>query len=257
VNKLIALEHNRQRVLTTTQLAESYGAEAQVLTNNFNRNKERYVFGKHYYLLEGEELRDFKAINQIDLLPNVNRLYLWTEKGAWLHAKSLNTDKAWEAYEMLVDEYYRIKDTTPQLSQLSPELQMATQLLQAMAKVELEQKQLTERVDKTEAKISVVKETLIQRDDNWRKSINSMLNKIAKTNRDYQQKKTESYMLLEKRASCDLSTRLRNLKDRLQREGATKTKVNQANRLDVIEADKRLKEIYTSIVKEMTIAYTV
>ena len=31
-----------------------------------------------------------------------------TEKGAWLHAKSLNTDQAWEAYESLVDDYYRL-----------------------------------------------------------------------------------------------------------------------------------------------------
>lgn len=32
--------------------------------------------------------------------------YLWTEKGAFLHAKSLNTGKAWEVYDRLVDEYF-------------------------------------------------------------------------------------------------------------------------------------------------------
>ena len=32
-----------------------------------------------------------------------SHLYLWTEKGALLHAKSLNTDKAWEVYDYLVD----------------------------------------------------------------------------------------------------------------------------------------------------------
>lgn len=54
-------------------------------------------------------MRAFKANGQIDLLPNVNTLYLWTEKGAFLHAKSLNTDKAWEVYEYLVDSYFNRK----------------------------------------------------------------------------------------------------------------------------------------------------
>lgn len=37
-------------------------------------------------------------------------LYLWTEKGALLHAKSLNTDKAWQVYDYLVDFYFRAKE---------------------------------------------------------------------------------------------------------------------------------------------------
>lgn len=40
---------------------------------------------------------------------NLNKLYLWTERGALLHAKSLNTDKAWAVYEQLVETYFRVK----------------------------------------------------------------------------------------------------------------------------------------------------
>lgn len=32
------------------------------------------------------------------------------QKGALLHAKSLNTDKAWEVYDYLVDFYFRAKE---------------------------------------------------------------------------------------------------------------------------------------------------
>ncbi|MNI93418.1 hypothetical protein D3C73_1513690 [compost metagenome] len=59
--------------------------------------------------------------------------------------------------------------------------------------------------------------------------------------------------MLEDRAVCKLDRRLTNLKDRLRESGATKTKVDDANRLDVIEAEPRLKEIYTTIVKELSI----
>ena len=40
-NKLVHIEREGQRVLLTTQLAESYGATPEIISNNFNRNKER------------------------------------------------------------------------------------------------------------------------------------------------------------------------------------------------------------------------
>ncbi|MBM7585805.1 hypothetical protein JOC86_002347 [Bacillus pakistanensis] len=116
MNQLKPIIENNQRVLLTSQLAEAYGADSERIVKNFNRNKDRYKENKHYLLLEGQELREFRAKGQIDLSLNLNRLYLWTEKGAWLHAKSLNTDQAWDAYEMLVDEYYTVKENVTPLS---------------------------------------------------------------------------------------------------------------------------------------------
>ncbi|MGG3504730.1 ORF6C domain-containing protein [Paenibacillus lautus] len=122
MNQIQIINHNGQRVLTTVQLAESYGADRQQISYNFNHNKNRYEEGKHFIALYGEAKREFINRHEIhDSLKNAAILYLWTEKGAWMHAKSLNTDQAWEAYEMLVDDYYTIKQADP-LTQLSPEL---------------------------------------------------------------------------------------------------------------------------------------
>lgn len=109
---LQVVETNNQRVLTTAQIAEQYGTDAQIITNNFNRNKKRYTEGKHYFALEGEEKKAFLNLTQIDLgsAKNAKTLYLWTEKGALLHAKSLNTDQAWQAYEVLVDTYFSVRE---------------------------------------------------------------------------------------------------------------------------------------------------
>lgn len=108
-NILVPIEQAGQRVLLTSQLAESYETEVQVITNNFNRNKARYQEGKHYYALEGEAKHNFLNQTQIDLgsVKNAKTLYLWTERGALLHAKSLNTDRAWEVYDRLVETYFR------------------------------------------------------------------------------------------------------------------------------------------------------
>lgn len=110
-NSLQVVETNNQRVLTTAQIAEQYETDTRIISNNFNRNEKRYVEGKHYYCLTGDVLREFKANHQFDdLRPNTNKFYLWTEKGALMLAKSLNTDKAWEAYECLVDTYFSVRE---------------------------------------------------------------------------------------------------------------------------------------------------
>lgn len=107
------------KVLTTKQIAEAYGVKPDIIGYNFRYNKERYVEGKHYIMLEGQVLREFKATN-VEIqrsLPKISKLYLWTEKGALLHAKSLNTDKAWQVYDFLVDFYFRVKANEPEIQE--------------------------------------------------------------------------------------------------------------------------------------------
>lgn len=107
------------KVLTTKQIAEAYGVKSDIIGYNFRYNKVRYVEGKHYIMLEGQALREFKSTN-VEIqrsLPRISKLYLWTEKGALLHAKSLNTDKAWQVYDYLVDFYFRAKENEPEISE--------------------------------------------------------------------------------------------------------------------------------------------
>lgn len=106
---LHTIEHETRRVLTTQQLAEAFGTNAKIITRNFQRNQDKYDAGSHYYVLAGEELKAFKGSRQNDdSLKYVSVLYLWTEQGAWMHAKSLNTEQAWEAYRLLIDTYYTL-----------------------------------------------------------------------------------------------------------------------------------------------------
>ncbi|EBT6739058.1 ORF6N domain-containing protein [Salmonella enterica] len=109
VENLPSLTHNHLPVITTELLAELYGTERQRLTNNFNRNKERFIEGKHFFLIEGDELRELKNRNSlrvsVKVARNVRSLILWTERGAARHAKMLETDQAWEVFEKLEDCY--------------------------------------------------------------------------------------------------------------------------------------------------------
>lgn len=59
MNDLKITEYKNIRVLTTQQIAEAYETDSKVISNNFNRNRERYVEGKHFICLEGQEKREF------------------------------------------------------------------------------------------------------------------------------------------------------------------------------------------------------
>lgn len=104
-------EYRCQRVLTTQQIAEAYGTDRKTISYNFNHNIDRFIEGKHFIKLENEEKTLFvNRLENHDGLKNAKTIYLWTEKGAFLHAKSLNTDQAWEVYDRLVDNYFQKKD---------------------------------------------------------------------------------------------------------------------------------------------------
>lgn len=118
---MLPVVYSNQRILTTHQIAEKYGTDTQTIHRNFSRNKDHYIEGKHFFCLEGEILKQFKAdyLSNWEVVDGTNpqiedkfvdlrspKLYLWTKKGAFLHAKSVNTDEAWDAYDQLVDSYF-------------------------------------------------------------------------------------------------------------------------------------------------------
>ena len=277
MNNLIPLEFKSQRIITTKVLAEEYGTNEQNISKNFNRNQERFIEGKHYYKLEGEELRHFKGyVLNDESLKFVSVLYLWTEKGAARHAKILDTDEAWDVYEELEETYFRVKNKENILdtSELSPELQMFNKMLQAVAKSELEQKKIKqqlnevnyhaleakEKADKSIEEIQAMREVVAINTTNWREDSRKIIVKIAHRlggNGYIHDVQTEVYSLMRTRLRCKLDVQLTNMRRRMAEEGVCKSKREKMNYLDVIERDNRLKEGYLAIVKELAIKYGV
>ncbi|WP_109393641.1 ORF6N domain-containing protein [Proteus terrae] len=100
--------YRNQKVITTESLAVGYGADVKNIQDNFTNNKERFVEGKHYFKLEGNELQEFKSYPDNFGLVNkfARHAYLWTERGASRHAKMLETDQAWDYFELLEETYF-------------------------------------------------------------------------------------------------------------------------------------------------------
>ena len=99
-------------VLTTEMLAQAYEVEARRIRQNFANNRERFVEGKHFFILSGNDLRAFKNsvenFDSVRIAKNVNALTLWTERGAARNAKMLDSDRAWDVFELLEETFFRV-----------------------------------------------------------------------------------------------------------------------------------------------------
>ncbi|WP_416346035.1 phage antirepressor KilAC domain-containing protein, partial [[Eubacterium] hominis] len=143
MNELQIIEYSNQRVLTTQQLAEVYETSETNIKTNFNRNKERFVAGKHYYVLKGDDLKEFKRMVTNSNDPSIkfaSILYLWTEKGADRHCKILDTDKAWEQFDNLEDTYFKVKEMFDIPKSLPEALRKLADEVELTAKLQLENK---------------------------------------------------------------------------------------------------------------------
>ena len=148
-NVMTPVEYKGQVVITTAQLAEVYGTTSKNITNNFQRNSDRFTEGKHYFVLKGDELKEYKSKTSERGVPvsSANSMYLWTRRGASRHCKILGTDKAWEQFDYLEDHYF---DRKPQLPDLSDPMKLLEVHYEAIKQVNKKVDTLTDRMDKFE-----------------------------------------------------------------------------------------------------------
>lgn len=155
MNGLQQVKYNGQLILTTEQLAEFYETSTSAISDNFKNNESKFEEGKHYYLLKGMQLKEFKSQSENFRLPInkfASQLYLWTKRGASRHAKMLGTDRAWDVYDELEENYFNPK-TQQRLPQSPTEmLKLAIDsTLETADKVE----KLTTRMDDLEQNASI------------------------------------------------------------------------------------------------------
>ena len=137
MNQLEIIEHEGIRVLTTQQLSEVYETSTENIKQNFKRNKERFNEGRDYYLLKGEQLKEFLQVTNSHLQnqSKIRSMYLWTERGANRHSKILDTDMAWKQFDVLEETYFKVKSMS------------AMQLLKLQNKALVEVDEKVEHID--------------------------------------------------------------------------------------------------------------
>lgn len=244
-------EYKGQRVVTFKDIDTVHGRPDGTARRNFNTNKRRFIEGEDYFIVSSDEIRTslLFPISDNDFM----RKILLTEQGYLMLVKSFTDDLAWKVQRQLVNSYFRVRQIA---TDLSPQMQMLYGMLDQMAQAERQAKEAKELASKANESVENIKEAVKPIFDDWREEINRKFNRIQKNaDKQFSILRGEMYEVLEHRAGCDLSTRLRNKKQRMADNGCTKTQINNVNKMDVIEEDKRLREIFSKVVSEYEIKY--
>lgn len=259
MNKLIHIgnadisvkEYNGQRVVTFKDVDTVHSRPDGTARRNFNTNKKRFKEGEDFFLVGSDEIRTSRLfpISDNDYMDKV----LVTEQGYLMLVKSFTDDLAWEVQRQLVNGYFRVRKIA---TDLSPQMQMLYGMLDQMAQTERNAKEAKEIAQKAVEATENIKEAVKPVFDNWREEVNKKFNRIQRNaDKPFNALRVEMYSELERRAGCDLATRLRNKKQRMSESGCTKKEINDYNRMDIIEEDKKLREIFSKIVSEYEIKY--
>lgn len=164
----------------------------------------------------------------------------------------------------------RYKQHAIDRTQLSPQTQALMALTESIARTELEQKRQAEQIQRLEDTQHTLVETFQNTSgtEDFQAWANKCLCKIAQSpkfdrgygrNNNYGFAKNESYERLKKKWNCNLNDRVARAKGRAMEKnpGITKAQLNAINKLTVISADKSLRPVYETVIKEMMIAYCV
>lgn len=217
-------------------------------------NKDRFSLGEDYFVCETYEAKELFGISA------PNGIALMTEQGYLMLVKPFSDDLSWEVQRQLVNGYFKVRKLA---EDLSPQMKLLYGLCDQLAQAEREAKEAKQIADsaKETAQKAVeatenIKEAVKPVFDNWREEVNKKFNRIQRnSDKPFNTLRVEMYSELERRAGCDLATRLRNKKQRMSESGCTKKEINDYNRMDIIEEDKKLREIFSKIVSEYEIKY--
>ncbi len=232
---------------------------------------ERNEIGKKVrkHFIEIENRYKQQIIDRTQLSPQTQLILSMSESIA---KTELEQKRQAEVLQRLEDKTNKQSEAL-QTVKLSPQTQLILSMSESIAKTELEQKRQAEVLQRLEDKTNKQSEALQTVKDTFTKSeteeetvqwVNHCINKIAESpnfvysfgNR-YAAAKNESYNRLSTKAGCRLDQKLRNSIARAEERGYTRAQINTINKLSVIMADKRLKQIYIGVIKEMMIAYCV
>lgn len=179
-----------------------------------------------------------------------------TKKGCELYSTRMTGAKGTQFAVTYIERFNQMESHLKQqldTSNLSPELQFMNSVVNQLASQELATKQLETKIDSVSEIVSL--NTL-----DWRKNANSLVNQVVRVQGGGEAHRTvrnEIYKEVERRAGANLSQRVTNKRRRMADEGICKSKRDKLNQVDAIADDKRLVEIYLSVVKDFAIKHKV
>lgn len=220
----------------------------------FNDNRQRFAEGEDYFKVTCGEVRPFFGQTPPNGFNPNAEIILITESGYLMIVKSFTDDWAWEVQRKLVKTYFRAKE----LAAEQPKPMSTNDLFELQLKINREYESklnaLAERADSTDRKISTITDVFAAPptdEEHWRDVMNRKVRAMCEEyGLNYHTTIGEMYAELERRAHVNLSTRQKNLRERMRLGGAKYAQREAVSKLVVISQDAKLRYIYEAIVRE-------
>lgn len=251
MQNLQVVKQNDEFYIDSREVAEMVGKRHDHLI--------RDIKGYIEVLEENPKLGTRNFFEESTYITNQNKIqpcYLLTKKGCDMVANKMTGSKGVMFTAMYVDAFHKMDEHIKQQAQIStPTSQL--EAIKMFVQIQEEQQAFNQRI---ENEVTGIRNIVGIETKNWRNDTNKILSAIAQHlgGGDMHKKiKAEAYTALEEKGRCNLKVRMQNRKGKMLANGATKTQINKLSKLDVINDDPRLIEIYISVVKSMAIKYGV
>lgn len=251
MQELQVIEQNNEFYVDSREVAEMVGKR--------HDNLARDIKGYIKVLEDSSKLSSRKFFEESTYVNSQNKVqpcYLLTRKGCDIVANKMTGSKGVLFTATYVDAFHEMQEHIKKQSQLNvPQTPM--QALEMMFKIQKDQEKFNQKMER---QITSIRHIVGIETKNWRNDTNNILSAIAKHlgGKDMHQKvRAEAYKALEEKGRCNLKIRMQNRKGKMLANGATKTQIKKLSKLDVINDDPRLIEIYISVIKNMAIKYGV
>lgn len=263
--KELVVMKDQQAVTSSLQVAETFGKEHKNVMRDIRNLKK-----------DGLNIEPmFSEANIPDSYGRDRRAFYMNRDGFTLLAMGFTGKKAMKFKLKYIEAFNSMEKqikSGPDLDGLTPTERILMTTAQAIAdhrrelnQVKLEASQQRQELNQFKREFGQVKHGLDETTkimtmskEDWRKETNRLTRKIGGARHvNPSAVYNEIYQELEQRAGCNLKQRLTNMKERKKASGQTQSAIDDTKKLDVIESDKKLAEIYRGIVKEYAIAYCV
>jgi len=251
---------NGTKALKNAELAQLYNVTPKRLTEVLANNIDQYIEGVHYFRLSRTQFDQLLLNPQksyYGFVPGHNRnkndKILWTEKGALLAAKAINTPEAWQA----LSHIKMILNRTDMVQQSS----YGSGIRDAFLKIAGVYEMILNRLDALEKKInSIIPTPQPQtKSSSWREKVKAQVRVIKEYYpiKSYDAVWRDLYAELSLIKGCKLSARLNSMRRQAARNGLPKSKVDKLNYLDVIESDEDLKVALLNLLAQYYQLYVI
>lgn len=211
-----------------------------------------------------EENKDFVRLFLDEETPTGGKITREDFKLAASFAKKLSMTQKNEKGEQARDYFIKVEDGVKEMAiqyqEMSPQLQF-------MINMEMEQKRQAKEIDNVKETQKTITQALGKDiEEDFRSWVKHSLSSVAESeNYQYigsqqerhQTVRAESYERLNVKRPCNLNLKVEREQGRAAAAGASQTRIKAINKLTIIEADKDLRPVYESVVREMLVAYCV